>query len=88
VILLGYIGLLSIGYFATTNRYENIKIISPATATPAAEFLPVIPTPEHTTTPALEDQNDLDSKEVEPVGMNELFEEILLHSLSNGNGVS
>ena len=29
ILILGYLGIISIGYLATTNRYENIQIVSP-----------------------------------------------------------
>jgi ABC-2 type transport system permease protein len=35
IILLGFIGLATLGFLLTTNRYENIQISSPATELPA-----------------------------------------------------
>jgi ABC-2 type transport system permease protein len=37
VVLSGFLGMVALGYMATTNRYEHIQIISPATPTP---FIP------------------------------------------------
>lgn len=36
VLVLGYLGLVSIGFFTTANRYENIQVITP---TPAPEMV-------------------------------------------------
>jgi ABC-type transport system involved in multi-copper enzyme maturation permease subunit len=40
VLLVGFLGTISVGYAATSNRYENINIIAQPTATPA----PIEPT--------------------------------------------
>ncbi len=40
VILLGFLGFVTIGYLSTTNRYENIKVIAPATPTPFIQSAP------------------------------------------------
>jgi hypothetical protein len=36
IILCSYSGVIALGYLATTNRYENIQIVTPQTPTPAA----------------------------------------------------
>jgi hypothetical protein len=51
VLLLGFLGVVGLGYLATTNRYENIRIISPATPTPFPALLPESPTEMPEATP-------------------------------------
>jgi ABC-2 type transport system permease protein len=36
IVFSGYAGLIALGYLATTNRYENIQIVTPQTPTPGA----------------------------------------------------
>ena len=54
VIICGYIGIVTIAYLATTNRYENIRIITTPTPTPAAAeplIVPIEPAMEPTPYP-------------------------------------
>jgi ABC-2 type transport system permease protein len=49
VLILGYTGMVSLGYMLTSNRYENVLISTPTpTPTPWMENLPIIPENEST----------------------------------------
>jgi ABC-2 type transport system permease protein len=53
VVLSGFLGLVTLGYLATANRYENIQIISPATPIPPPPAQsPEVPAAEPATAPA------------------------------------
>ena len=51
VLLLGFLGVVGLGYLATTNRYENIQIITPPAVTPIPILLPDSPTEAPEATP-------------------------------------
>lgn len=68
ILLLGLLGLTSIGYLASTNRYEHIIIASP-TPTPILEMVPPIPDIESTENPDEQTLPDLVTPTPEPVGL-------------------
>jgi len=68
ILLLGLLGLTSIGYLASTNRYEHIIIASP-TPTPILEMVPPIPDIESTENPDEQTLPDLATPTPEPVGL-------------------
>ncbi len=43
VLILGFLGIIGLGYLGTTNRYENIQILNSASPTPLPEIVPDLP---------------------------------------------
>jgi hypothetical protein len=46
ILILGFVGLIAVGYISTSNRYENVRPASESTPTPQPVFLPMRVLPE------------------------------------------
>lgn len=69
VLIFGLLGLVALGFLTSTNRYENVKILTGATPTPLMEIMPVTPAVETDITPAGQAPVETVTPTPEPAGL-------------------
>jgi ABC-type transport system involved in multi-copper enzyme maturation permease subunit len=80
VLITGYLGLVTIGYFGTTNRYENILIVSSPTPTPLLEEIPDETTPVPEAAPEIDTTVPPEMVKPTPLGFNYPIDHSDLHA--------
>lgn len=69
VLIFGLLGLITLGFLTTANRYENVKILPTATPAPLMEIMPVTPAVETDITPAGQAPVETVTPTPEPAGL-------------------